>query len=1181
MHIKALTVKGFKSFGEKADLIFSNGVTAVVGPNGSGKSNIVDAIAWVLGSQTAKSLRGAKMDDVIFAGTSKKSALGRAEVEITFDNEDQSIPLEFSEVTVKRTLYRSGESEYELNRTPCRLIDIQELLSDAGIGKQQHVIVGQGKLDAILQAKPEDRRAVIEEAAGVLKYRKRKEKAQRRLYSDESDITRLKDLLREIKRQIKPLEKQADAAKQYQSLKSELETFAKFSDLNNYRIDKEKVTSQRAKLTELNKKENELKTQIAQIENDLEKSSSVNSFQKLEELNNAVFELQAYKDRVISLNQKITLKISKLEAYINNNEAEQAATELKTLLPKIASTEEQIFECENEIDLIAETTAQIEKKLSEYEVISNENNDNSQDFIKDFWNKQNQLKNMDSSIEEIQSSISKLNNKLKSLLDLQEFSEEKNKQLLSEVNELKQKLENNKNELPDIENQIIKIESTINQSEKNVTDLNQKFISQKAKVETLQNISITNEQDYKTLSGWDGFVEDKVDVKDGYETQVAAAFSTIFNASIFSRSEVKKATEYFKENKQDAIFVVLDDEKPIKSEKIKSAKPLLDCIKISGKSLTKKLENIFVNHFIVDDINVAIEHNSKYPNCSFITSDGDVVSSNGIWHVTNSEKVLATKKSQDRAIKKMDALQEQLNSSKKELENLKSQLNSKKVQVNQTQKEINKIENEIEINNIKFQQLENDKQQYEIQLDEINSEVSLLESKQTELNIEKNALKEFVALNSEKYEALANRDSEINEEVQQLQLNFTNSNEKINESKILLATLNERAEGYITRQKELQTIIQNHKEEEAAQSSEGESSNSQTRASKLFNLKELREKCNNAIAKIQNEITQINEKKTIFNEELSNLKNSVNQIKSKLENHKNDLESTILEKQSCEIKIAELNVKINQNEVGLWEKYEISTSEDLDELISNIELPTLPEATSLQSHLLNLQQKLNFLGPINPLAEKEFDELNERYNFLSDQLEDVNSSKKECQKIITSIDDDIELTFTQAFDKVKVHFAELFEVLFPNGYGEVKLVDEGAGVDLIAKPAGKNINKLSLLSGGERSLASMAFLFAVFKAAPSPFYVLDEVEAALDDVNLQRFINLLQVFKEQTQLIVITHQKRTMKAANVLYGVTMSSGSGITKVVSQKIEDVEDSDIISATNNDESSLDLVDIGSTK
>ena len=1050
-------------------------------------------------------------------------------------------------MTIKRTLYRSGESEYELNRTPCRLIDIQELLSDAGIGKQQHVIVGQGKIDSILNAKPQDRRAVIEEAAGVLKYRKRKEKAERRLSSNESDITRLRDLLREVKRQMKPLEKQASAAKEYSSIKEELDKFSKFSDLNSYRITKEKSMSEKEKLNNDLKEETDLKLTLQKLNKEIEDSSNINSFYKIEELNEKTQQIQFIKDGLNRLLQKIHLEISRSQQKINSSDVSGIKKDLSELLPKIAEAENQIFECENTI----------EKLSIENEALSVQVEDSQQtnsDFTFEYKNVEAQLQRILVEIENQTRKTQQAQAKQSRSVSEQNRGKEniekakQNKSVLEvQKGEVQEKLVTSKKEFENLKQEV--------DANQKVLEISQeKYISQKAKVEAMQSISIASEANFTEIFGWEGFVEDKVDVKDGYEVVAASAFSNIFKAGVLSAQNIKEAAKSIKAQKQAATFLVVDDRGSVDKLKIKESKDLLDVIKISDKSLRKKLTAIFTNYFVVDNLDDAINlyeknHESNIP-FTLLTKDGDVISSRGIWNITNIEKVIATKRSIERAQSKLAEFKSELSEVESQTKLTKNEVRQSGTNVENLRSKLIELDNKIIVNNLNLDKYEEAIQNYdeiiaELQ-NEVNENVDFLES----LISKKESSENFLEENKSQYDR-----SKLDETNRgQIQINFNLIQSKLNQEKIRMATLVERVEGFLSKKTEFERILFEHVEDLSTKE-------------RLALLQGLAAKVDVFFATINTSLSDVAQEKQILNEEIKSTQMSLDSTKRERDGLQIRLEKIVSSKQTSEIKIAELNVSINQLEIRIRDKYSVTEVDGLQKLIDEVALPELPQGVSLESHILNLSQRINFLGPVNPLAEREFEELEQRFVFLSDQLEDVVSSKKDCQKIITSIDDDIEETFSIAFEKTQRHFGELFEVLFPNGKGEVKLVDDGTGVDLIAKPAGKNVSKLSLLSGGERALASLAFIFAIFKACPSPFYVLDEVEAALDDVNLQRFINLLDVFRTQTQLIVITHQKRTMKAANVLYGVSMASGSGITKVVHQNIEDVADLDLVRAESN--------------
>jgi chromosome segregation protein len=1011
--LKSLTLRGFKSFADKTVLEFEPGVTVVVGPNGSGKSNLVDAVAWVLGAQGPRTLRGGRMDDVIFAGTPERSALGRSEVSLTIDNTARLLPIEFTEVTITRTLFRDGESEYQINGVTCRLLDIQELLSDTGIGRQQHVIVGQGQLDEVLTAQPGDRRAVIEEAAGVLKFRKRRERAERRLEATEGNLLRLNDLVREVGRQLRPLEKQADAARRYGGVEAELRAIRLY-------LAGHEIAGRQARLERLHDARNE---------ND-EKERLVRA--RLRELDRSVLDIE----------HSLTA--------LGHDDAAEALVRAETMRERGRGL--QALLAEKQRGLERELTAAADEGV----------------------------------IETLVADADALRRELAEVDDESSALEPK----LAEVEAAEQDLEAERaartDEQGDGTGGVPAAEARLTEADERWREAEAEAARRRARLDALdlalgEARAGTGAEALADLGGVAGPLADHVELESGTEAAVAAGLGDALQAVVLEGGDAaRRALEHVKAGDARALVLVADA-LPAGARAPASvpvgARPLAECVRARRPDLGGVLERLLAGIVLVEGgwrpaLDIVLAH----PDVVVVTRDGDRLGGSGPWRLGTGTPPAVTQAALEDAAAEAAAAETARTAADRARAEAIAQLETTRARQRDAQAA------------------------HDAAVAELDRRANDVAAMRRDLEVRVATLAERWAVLTRRLEGvdarLSSRDATEHAEAEQRRAALSGRARAYREVEQRLTALLSEVEAIHDRLRE-----RRRRQSEAARSS-GERLDAlrAERAALEQEGAETREKLNRA---------EIDEAETRMR-----LENAIEKLRTDFD---------------CEPAVA------------------------LD-----APQPEVPEGTTLAGRARELERELRMLGPINPLALQEHDALAERHTFLQQQLDDVKESRRELLRVIRAVDREIVSVFQTAFQDVSEHFAALFATLFPGGAGRVFLTEPddvlNTGIEIEARPSGKNVRRLSLLSGGERSLTALAFLFAVFRARPSPFYLLDEVEAALDDVNLHRFLDLVDEFRNEAQLVIVTHQKRTMEAGDLLYGVSMPPG-GSSKVVSQRVEE--------------------------
>ena len=1149
--LKALTLKGFKSFAEATTMHLEPGVTVVVGPNGSGKSNVVDAIAWVLGAQAPSAVRSQKMDDVIFAGTSKRAALGRAEVGLTIDNSSGILPIEFSEVTITRTLFRTGDSEYAINGAPCRLLDIQELLSDAGVGRQQHVIVSQGQIDAVLNARPEDRRSIIEEAAGVLKFRRRKEKAERRLDSTEANLTRVQDLLREVRRQLRPLEKQAEAARRHDDLVAEL------AALRLYLAGRE-ITGLRTRLGSLaaqhaatESDEAQLRAELARLDTEVMASETELSARGHTDVGDSLVRVEQLRERARGLANVIVERRRSVERDRGALMNEGVVANLEA---EAAQAHAQLDEVIASIDAIA---PQAEQLMQDEEAFADERDGVQQTSAVPA------RQGSANAAAEVRGELRSLNNGVSS-------DDAEQKRVSSRAETLRRRAEQLG---ADIERLRIECEQAEGSEAPIVEELELAEARRRAAEAAMEGIEVARQAAASDHAGWRaradalgmaldsararagaervagldgvlGTLLDLVEVDDDWGQAFEAAAGEALLAVVVDNPDAgRRALAHLRQ--ADAVGAVLA--LGVSRGHGGGADMSDDCVRHHVRAgdhrVSALLDGLLGDAIRVGSWEQAVDAVVADPVRIAVTVDGHRFGPSG-WRL-GAAGGGATAAALDDARQRAGEAAEDLARWSAALAAAKSELQESQA----TEKELSR---RLDAHDTRFSaaadqltrslnergQIIADLESLELvqagitdratlrrqRIDELTMLLPSLEADEAaeadaaRLRGQRRAQLEFKARElAMRRKDLEVRNAGLDERKQYLERRIADVERRLEADVVARAAAAERrvhVERVLTALDRIGSLVQSHR---------------QVLESEHLRLNELRRRQSDEVRAIAQQLEAARKSRAAAERQMEELRER---------ERRNEIEN------------AEVRTRLEAAIEAL--------RRDLDAEPETAIAAVVPEGApnaNPAERARELDRELRLLGPINPLALEEFTALQERHAFLEAQLEDVKSTRRDLMRVIKAVDAEIQTVFGTAFADVSVNFTSLFGMLFPGGAGKLILTNPddllNTGIEVEAKPSGKNVKKLSLLSGGERSLTALAFLFAVFRSRPSPFYVMDEVEAALDDVNLHRFLGLIAEFRDEAQLLVVSHQKRTMEAADCLLGVTMQPG-GSSKVIVEK-----------------------------
>ncbi len=1172
MFLKRIEMQGFKSFAGKMTLEFHNGVTAIVGPNGSGKSNVADAVRWVLGEQSARQLRGGNMQDVIFAGTESRKPLGFASVSISFDNEDHKLNLDYPEVTVTRRLYRSGESEYMINGSSCRLKDIQELFYDTGIGKEGYSMIGQGQIDKILNGKPEERRELFDEAAGIVKFKRRKLATLKKLEKEEENLTRITDILKELTKQVVPLEKQSAKAKIYLNKKEEL----KERDLTIFCFNDEKTEKV---LSELNSKNDIAKAQLEETDKEYEGTKSEYEVidEKLSELDNGINYLHESINETAAKKQQCESQIQLFNEQLKG--AENNRTMLKA---QIEAFEDDKNRRKNILkEYFNEKTALEREKEENTRLLNNAENEAAN--IRELLNKENieSEKNKERLIE-ILNSRSNIKEKSQRYITLNEQIEVRKSSLTArmlklsdEKKRLRENEEKNRIEYNRICGEIEVLENNINETKDKLLEIKQKLTDIDAKIdiiytnyhkqqsllESLSNLAERYEgygisvrkvmEQQKRNQGILGVVAEIISTKKKYETAVETALGgTLQNIVTDNEATAKYLIEYLKRGHYGrATFLPLsairDSKSPSNTLNEEGVIGLASELVDYDDRFRGIVNRLLGKTYVIDNIDHAISIGRKYKHqYRMVTLEGELMAPGGAMtggSYKNSNNLLGR-------TRQIDELKEQVKASKKELQEKESVITALKDERNSLRLKQNKSNDEL-------QQLYIDKNTAEVNLrtaieqtDEVLKDNTSLEKEKTELirqkteiddfiksvniemdssNAEETKINQLIADSSKKVEEFSIKEKESSDTLENIKLrynavmqkfdfnekNISNEENEIEQIQIKIDEINKKISDDLENTDEKNTLIEETKILSLKHQTELESLNNE-----LSDKMQSKEEFNKSHKALFTKREELSEKKNLLNKEIYRLESLI----ERNENYR------------------EKNINY------LWEEYEMTPAD-----VENVEYKD-DDYELLKKEIAELKREIKELGNINVNAIEEYKEVKERHEFLSAQYDDIVKAAENLKSIIEELDKGMHKQFTEEFLNIQKEFNKVFKQLFGGGMGTLELVEDQdileAGVRIVAQPPGKKLQNMMQLSGGEKTLTAIALLFAIQNLKPSPFCLLDEIEAALDDANVDRFAKYLHKLSG-TQFIVITHRRGTMTSADRLYGITMQE-KGISTMVS-------------------------------
>lgn len=1181
MYLKRLELQGFKSFADRTVLEFKSGITSVIGPNGSGKSNISDAIRWVLGEQSMKSLRGSKSEDIIFAGTQARKSLGFAEVSMVIDNTDGKLPIEYSEVTVTRKLYRSGETGYFINKTPCRLKDVLELFMDTGIGKDGYSIIGQGKIDEILSNKSEDRRKIFEEAAGIVKYRTRKVESEKKLEQTKLNLLRINDILSEIEANIEPLKLQSDKAKKYLDLREELKNIEVglfIYNISEYKQKLEKIVEDIKIVEEQNKFEDEkmqklqeakekLKIEIDDITSKIEEiqNLSFESTNKIEKINSEigiskeriqnnkannerlVKEIEEIKERILELEEEQKQKLSKKESLFSNREKfqkelEEKQKELENLTKKLSDKELEIEEkkkiieqnTDRKYEIIAEIST-IDANLENIQKRENSTKSEIQSLTLEIDSVRNDKQEMSKSFYDIEFKRNELTNSLEKKSTKKEESMQKIKEFDTMLNNLSYEL--------------------------NMKDSRLKFLIETEKekegyTRSVKSLLMACENNRKLNEGINGVLANLISVDKKYEIAIEMCLGqALQNIVTNTEEDAKKLVEYLRENKLGrASFLPVSSIKGKKLDRvIRNSTEGVIGIASDLVKCDKKYEQIILNllgrTLIVEDMNTAIQM-AKLNSYSFriVTLEGDIISNTG--SITGGSIQTKTVNILGRN-REIEDLEKQLKEIKNKIE--KTNNNKKEYtesvtdvieEVTRLEKELQEIEVVYAAENQKILNIEDSIIKLEARREKLRTELEELSKQKIENNTQKEEKQEEENYLNKEIEDLSSIVEEFAINNKDNQKYIDDLNFDITNLKISVSSFDESGSSIDEIVERIKQDIENSKQN-------------------IFNKEQNIQKANEEKNELDNKILKLEEQISSIKSDVENSSNIIEELKknriesnNKLKNAEQEINIEFNTIEDIKAQLVKLDVRktkleqdLEQVVNNLWVEYELTPN--------NTEEYKKPDNVQKAARDVNaLRTQIKELGSINIDAIEEYKKTKERYEFMCEQRLDMENTAAKLRNIISDMTQTMKEQFIEKFNEINKNFNEVFSELFGGGKAELKLEDENnvleCGIDIQAQPTGKKLQNMMLLSGGEKAFTAIALLFAILKINPAPFCVLDEIEAALDDVNVYRFAEYLKQFSKETQFLVITHRKGTMEAANTVYGVTMEE-NGVSKLLSMKL----------------------------
>ena len=1176
MYLKSLELQGFKSFANKIALQFHNGITGVVGPNGSGKSNVSDAIRWVLGEQSAKQLRGGSMQDVIFSGTMQRRPMSYAYVAITLDNADHALPIDYEEVTVARRLYRSGESEYLINATPVRMRDVQELFFDTGIGKEGYSLIGQGQVEKILNGKPDERRELFDEAAGIVKYKHRKNAAVKKLDSEQANLVRVNDILSELQRQVGPLKQQSETAKVYLARRDEM----KLVDVNLYLIEddqfeanlesaRQKLETAKAQQDQVNEELQGAKTRYEELDEKI-RSIDTNMYQANETLSGVKIERQEHaggidlaEDRIRSLeagDEELGLRTQRLKTEISQRESQ-----IETSKKRGEDLAKEMQDCSRQNEEARERVRGLNEKIAE---ISNQINDSKENIIRilnDRTRIQTGRQRASTMIEQISLREAELNSR-----ELTLRSEERSQNLSRD--ELGQQKQDTLKEAESLQDRSARLSKELEEVHRSFLDgsdalakLREDYQRESSRFDTLRAIteryegyggSIRRGMEQKSrVPGILGVVADLIQTSKKYELAVETALGgSIQNIVTSDEQTAKRMIAFLKENRFGrATFLPLTAMKNSRELKDRSVLDEMGVIGLASDIVTCEdrfrdlVRNLLGRTVVVENIDRAVEIARSYHySLRLVTLDGELLSPGGSMTggaFKNNSNLLGRRREIDDAKKRLEKMKERLDTLEDRVGKDHTRRNRLRDEIAAVSGLMQKNEFDLSSLNQKMQDLSGRMQETRTARDQIAAERGRIASDRKQLEGEKSQTGEDLEKSGALEQQENDRIGQLQTQLETLGGELTRAEEEQSKLRVKMAGYTQEMNFISQNLSRLQTEIADRIQEEKEIAGRIENSRLE-REQMRGRIEELKEK----IAQTKQKEEELGDRLVSLNEEKEEkltLRNSFFERREELasEISRLDKETFRLEEQ-----LKKLEESREKSTAYLWEEYDLTPVQ-----CRELRMEDPGSVTSLRKRLVELRREIKSLGNVNVGAIEQYKEVSERYEFLTAQHEDLVRSAEDLKKIIDQLDENMRSTFREQFERMRKEFDQTFRELFGGGKGTLELVEEEdileAGIRVIAQPPGKKLQNMLQLSGGEKSLTAIALLFAIQNLKPSPFCLLDEIESALDEANVDRFAKYLHKLTNHTQFIVITHRRGSMSSCDRLYGITMQE-KGVSALVS-------------------------------
>ena len=1182
MYLKSIEVQGFKSFANKIKFEFHNGITGIVGPNGSGKSNVADAVRWVLGEQSAKQLRGGNMQDVIFSGTQLRKPLGYASVAITLDNADHKLDTSYEEVTVTRRLYRSGESEYLMNGAACRLRDIQELFYDTGIGKEGYSIIGQGQIDKILSNKPDDRRELFDEAAGIVKFKRRKATTLKKLEEEESNLTRVSDILSELTRQLGPLRRQSESARIYLKKRDEL----KLLDLNMFLVDRERMEKEydrlqqtygasseelaetKAQFEKTKEEYDVLEKQLEELEKEIEQKREKTSENALS-LKQLEGQIQVLQEQIRTASENRRMHAERLDAIDSEYEGKKA--QLKELEQTREEAKIQGKENQTETDRIQSELDTLHDAMVQSTLTMNQAKTSQIDLLNQKASAKGKLQRYDAMLEQIGIRKSMLSQRVLVLKNDEEKQQDVLINCRAEYRKLAKEIEGADGKRSANQKQIEKLQQEIVNEQREVDNRQLLFHREESRLETLRNMSerydgygnsIRRVMEQKSrVPGLIGVVADLIKTDKKYETAIETALGgAIQNIVTKDEKTAKEMIGFLKKNRYGrATFL------PLSAISAKGGLPMAQLLKEEGviqsadrlvhtePEFAELMRSLLGRTLVVETIDHGIALQKKnHHSLRIVTLEGELLNPGGSMTggaFKNTSNLLGRRREieeLEKQVKKLstdlDELKQGLetkrtlrNALRDEIADIAEKVKDKQLDLNTAEMSIRQAEQRIREIQSGYSQLKGESSEIESQIREIDEfklsiQKEMKELKSSEKDSQETALSQETLLNQQK-----DQETELAKQLESLHLKGLELSQQLSFHEENITRIRRELETLQAEKEDIsgkQTERSHEEEEKKQQMAEIEATMAAGREQDGILQAELA-KTQQEKEKLQGTHRQFFAKRDELSEHQNRLDKECYRLRSQLDKLEESQES-----------------QINY----IWDEYEITPVQ-----AASYRMEEVLERSVLKRQLNEVKEEIRRLGPVNVNAIEEFKEVEERYTFLSAQHEDLIQAKETLENIIQELDDGMRRQFSEKFADIQREFDKAFKDLFGGGKGSIELVEGEdileAGVQIISQPPGKKLQNMMQLSGGEKALTAIALLFAIQNLKPSPFCLLDEIEAALDDSNVTRFAEYLHKLTKNTQFIVITHRRGTMNAADRLYGITMQEKGVSTLVSVDLIED--------------------------